>query len=136
MDRKEWIQQRAKELRRKMTPPEVYLWNNIRPRILKNPKFRRQYVIADRYITDFYCPEANLVVEVNGAAIHDNQIEEDAARQQFIVSMGYRMIRIPAFRILEDSEGVADWLIETTRKIIAEPNTWDQQHTSGSETES
>jgi len=60
--------QRAKELRREMTPAEKILWEELRANKL-GVHFRRQQVIAG-FIVDFYCHRAGLVVEVDGD-IHD-----------------------------------------------------------------
>ena len=62
--------QRAKELRRDMTPAEKILWQELRGNKL-GVHFRRQQVIAG-FIVDFYCHKAGLVVEVDGD-IHDLQ---------------------------------------------------------------
>ena len=72
--------QRAKELRRDMTPAEKILWQELRANKL-GVHFRRQQVI-EGFIVDFYCHKAALVVEVDGD-IHDLQQEEDARRERF-----------------------------------------------------
>ncbi|MEA3345370.1 MAG: type ISP restriction/modification enzyme [Chloroflexota bacterium] len=54
-------------------------------------KFRRQHAI-DRFIVDFYCSKAHLVVEVEGP-IHQYTEEEDAIRQEFLESLGFRVLR-------------------------------------------
>ena len=56
--------QRAKELRRNMTPEERLLWENLRRNKL-GFHFRRQQII-DSYIADFHCHQAGLVVETDG----------------------------------------------------------------------
>ncbi len=66
--------ERAKELRREMTPPEKILWQEVCAKNL-GVRFRRQQVIAG-FIVDFYCHKAASVVEVDGD-IHDLQQEED-----------------------------------------------------------
>jgi len=68
--------QRAKELRRDMTPAEKILWGKLRGNKL-GVHFRRQQIIAG-FIVDFYCHKAALVIEVDGD-IHDLQQEEDTA---------------------------------------------------------
>src|SRR5512147_419718 len=82
--------QRAKELRRNMTPAEKILWDELRANKL-GVHFRRQQVIAG-FIVDFYCHKAALVIEVDGD-IHDLQQEEDARREKVLTEMGLRMIR-------------------------------------------
>lgn len=56
--------QRAKELRREMTPAEKLLWQEVRAKKL-GVRFRRQQIIQG-FIVDFYCHKAALVVEVDG----------------------------------------------------------------------
>ncbi|MCS6918857.1 MAG: rRNA maturation RNAse YbeY, partial [Fimbriimonadales bacterium] len=59
----------ARQKRREPTPAEKRLWKYLRNRQLLGFKFRRQHTI-ERFIVDFYCPEAKLVIEVDGE-IHD-----------------------------------------------------------------
>ncbi|MBE0683007.1 MAG: DUF559 domain-containing protein [Anaerolineales bacterium] len=82
--------QRAKELRRDMTPAEKILWQELRANKL-GVHFRRQQVIAS-FIVDFYCHKVGLVVEVDGD-IHDLQQEEDARRAKALREMGLRIVR-------------------------------------------
>ena len=82
--------QRAKELRRDMTPAEKILWQELRANKL-GFHFRRQQVIAG-FIVDFYCHKAALVIEVDGD-IHDLQQEEDAIREKVLSEMGLRIVR-------------------------------------------
>ena len=55
----------ARELRHNQTEAETFLWLKIRKRQLKNCQFYRQRIIC-QYIADFYCPEAKLVIEIDG----------------------------------------------------------------------
>lgn len=82
--------ERAKELRREMTPAEKLLWQQIRANKL-GVRFRRQQVIQG-FIVDFYCHQAGLVVEVDGD-IHDLQKEEDERREKVLTEIGLRIVR-------------------------------------------
>ena len=82
--------QRAKELRRDMTPAEKILWQEIRTN-KPTVHFRRQQIIKG-FIVDFYCHTAGLVIEVDGD-MHDLQQEEDARREMVLKEMGLRIIR-------------------------------------------
>ena len=73
--------ERAKELRREMTPAEKLLWKEVRANKL-GVRFRRQQVIQG-FIVDFYCHQAGLVIEVDGD-IHDLQKEEDERREKVL----------------------------------------------------
>ena len=82
--------ERAKELRREMTPAEKILWSELRANKL-GVRFRRQQVIQG-FIVDFYCHQASLVVEVDGD-IHDLQKEEDERREKALSALGLRVVR-------------------------------------------
>ncbi|HKI52565.1 MAG TPA: DUF559 domain-containing protein [Anaerolineales bacterium] len=82
--------ERAKELRREMTPAEKILWQEVRAKKL-GVRFRRQQVIQG-FIVDFYCHKVGLVVEVDGD-VHDLQKEEDARREKALNEMGLRFVR-------------------------------------------
>ncbi len=56
----------ARQMRHVPTPAEDRLWQHIRNRQLKGMKFRRQWAI-ERFIVDFFCYEANLIIEVDGS---------------------------------------------------------------------
>ena len=82
--------QRAKELRREMTPAEKILWEELRANKL-GVHFRRQQVIQG-FIVDFYCHKAGLVIEVDGD-VHDLQKEEDERREKVLSALGLRVVR-------------------------------------------
>jgi very-short-patch-repair endonuclease len=99
---------RARALRRKMTLPEVVLWQALRGGCLDGLRFRRQHPIGP-YILDFYCPSTRLAVEVDGAA-HDNaaQVRHDECREAWLAQQGIRVMRFMAADVLKDDrlEGV------------------------------
>src|SRR5438094_10564821 len=70
----------AKANRHEPTPAEATAWSLLRNRRCLGLKFRRQHVIRG-FIVDFYCPELNLALEVDGT-VHGqrNQAEYDEAR--------------------------------------------------------
>jgi very-short-patch-repair endonuclease len=63
-------------------------------------KFRRQHAIGP-YFVDFYCVQASLVIEVDGS-IHDGQVDQDVARQQYLESLGLRVLRFTNDEILRE----------------------------------
>nr|WP_230966578.1 endonuclease domain-containing protein [Nostoc commune] len=94
----------ARQNRCEPTPAEKLLWQKLRDKQLLGFKFRRQQTI-DRFIVDFYCNEARLVVEVDGE-IHDYTQQEDAIRQEFLESLGLKVVRFRNEDVLERMEGV------------------------------
>lgn len=103
--------ERAKELRREMTPTEKILWKELRTNKLNGLHFRRQQIV-DRFIVDFYCHQHELIVEVDGG-IHDFQKELDAEREAYLNERGFRIIR---FR----NEEVENDLQSVLKKILSE----------------
>jgi len=95
--------QRAKELRRDMTPAEKVLWNELRANKL-GVHFRRQQVISG-FIVDFYCHKAALVVEIDGD-IHDLQEEEDAKREKALREIGLGIVRFRNDKIMRELPAV------------------------------
>jgi len=74
-----------------MTPAEHMLWQRLRANRLGGFHFRRQKVI-DHYIVDFYCHQANLVVELDGSG-HLDQQEYDNERDQHLQERGLKVLR-------------------------------------------
>jgi very-short-patch-repair endonuclease len=83
--------ERAKALRRALTPQERMLWGALRDRRLGGFKFRKQQPIGP-FIADFICQEKRLIVEVDGSQHADSQA--DASRDAFLTSKGYRVLRV------------------------------------------
>ena len=101
-----YVVELARQLRRKQTPAEEVLWACLRNRRLAGAKFRRQHTLG-RYIADFYCHEARLVIELQGS-IHDkdDQREYDAARQEMIEQQGIIVLHFKNEEVMRDLEGV------------------------------
>ena len=89
-----------------MTPPEARLWVCLRRRGLADLKFRRQHPIGP-YVVDFYCSEARLAVEIDGATHdHPDQIRHDRRRSAWLESQGLGVMRVLAEDIRVNLEGV------------------------------
>ena len=102
--------QRAKELRRELTPEEALLWHELRTNKLAGWHFRRQQVI-DGFIVDFYCHAASLIIEVDGG-IHEMQKEQDAERDTHLISRGFRILRVTNDEVNNDIQGVLRKILE------------------------
>lgn len=87
------ILQLARDHRHPLTPAETKIWSRVRNRGL-GFKIRRQHPIW-RFIADFYCAEAKLVIEIDGDSHAESDQEEyDKARTEWLEERGYRVIRI------------------------------------------
>ncbi|KQY75185.1 endonuclease domain-containing protein [Brevundimonas sp. Root1423] len=108
--------ERARELRRRMTPPEARLWVCLRGKRLAGLKFRRQHPIGP-YVLDFYCAAAKLAVEVDGSS-HERseQIAHDARRTAWLREQGVRIVRLAA----EDVRVHLDWVVDFIKRTALE----------------
>jgi very-short-patch-repair endonuclease len=99
---------RARELRREPTAAEKILWHHLRNRQLNNFKFSRQEPIGP-YIADFVCRTKELIIEIDGVT-HESaeELAHDAARTEFLVGQGYRVIRFRNEDIFGDLGPVLD----------------------------
>jgi very-short-patch-repair endonuclease len=98
-----------------MTDAERRLWAGLRARGLGR-KWRRQQPIG-RYIADFVCQSARLIVEVDGG--QHSESEADARRTTWLESVGYRVLRVWNQDVLENIEGV---LIHIAEALAAAPS--------------
>ncbi|GAB3219474.1 endonuclease domain-containing protein [Algoriphagus aestuariicola] len=100
--------QRARELRKSLTPAERILWDVLQNRQMEGYKFRRQHPIY-RYIADFYCHELRLVIELDGG-VHDkvDQQEHDSNRDLVIREFGIRILRFKNEEVVNELERVLE----------------------------
>ncbi len=102
----------ARELRQNMTEAETYLWLRLRKRQLKNCQFYRQRIICN-YIADFYCPDAKLVIEIDGGQHYSELgMTKDAMRDRHLADLGLTVLRFSAREIFKNFEGVLEKIYE------------------------
>jgi very-short-patch-repair endonuclease len=95
---------RARTLRADDTRAEARLWAAIRNRRLDGWKWRRQVPIGP-FIVDFYCADADLVVELDGGQ-HAEAEAYDTRRTAHLESLGLRVLRFWNNQVLPDPNGV------------------------------
>ena len=100
------IQYFAREMRREPTEAEALLWERLRGRRLNGWKFRRQYSY-ERFILDFYCADAKLIVEIDGA-IHLTSKQQiyDRERTIWLEVSGFELIRFTNEQVLDQTDYV------------------------------
>jgi very-short-patch-repair endonuclease len=92
-------------LRKNPTEPEKRFWQAVRGKQL-GVKFRRQHGIG-HYIVDFYCPEWQLVVELDGDShFHPEAQTADTERDGYLQSLGLRVLRFTNQEVMQNLEGV------------------------------
>ncbi|MEE1654826.1 DUF559 domain-containing protein [Microvirga sp. CF3062] len=110
--------QRAQHLRHRQTSAEALLWQALRNRKLSDWKFRRQHPI-DRYVVDFVCLDAKLILEVDGATHSTgDEIRQDEERTRVLEICGYHVIRFANAEIYDNLDGVMETILaELERRI-------------------
>ena len=109
----DWLQSRAKAMRREPVLYERRLWAILRDRGLAGLKFRRQ-VVMGRYIADFVCLRHRLIVEADGPQ-HEDRVE-DAERDAWFREQGFRVLRFPNQMIENHREKVLAAIVAATRE--------------------
>lgn len=104
----------ARRLRREQTPIEARLWRMLKAGQLAGYKFRRQHAIG-RYVTDFCCEEARLVIEVDGDS-HGEQQEYDEARTLHLKGLGYAVLRVTNRDVMTNTDGVLELILNECRR--------------------
>ncbi|WP_255356011.1 endonuclease domain-containing protein [Erythrobacter sp. AP23] len=102
----------AKRMRREPTEAERRLWSILRGGRMAGAKFKRQEQLGD-YIVDFVCFKARLIVEADGS--HHIDSDADKARDAWLTSQGFRILRFWNNDILQDSDAVAAAILEAVR---------------------
>ena len=108
------LKERAKKLRKNMTPGEIIIWKHLKGKQMCNCDFDRQRPI-DRFIVDFYCKKLMLAIEIDGSS-HDSPEARarDRERQTRLESLGVRFLRFREEEVRSRVEGVLemieDWI--------------------------
>jgi very-short-patch-repair endonuclease len=92
----------ARQLRKNATEAERWLWQHLRLRQMGQFKFRRQHPIG-RYIVDFICIEAKLIVEIDGGQHNEvDGCQSDAVRTAWLEKQGFKVLRFWNDEVLTD----------------------------------
>lgn len=102
------LKERARVMRKEQTPAEDLLWELLRNRQLADAKFRRQHQFGE-YVCDFYCAEAKLAVECDGAVHYSEEaVAHDKKRDAYLKSQGVTVLRFENRVVLEDTGHVLE----------------------------
>ncbi|MBQ3095883.1 MAG: endonuclease domain-containing protein [Clostridia bacterium] len=109
----------ARRLRKEMTPHERKLWYLF---LRKYPvKIYKQRIIG-RFIVDFYCASAKLVIEVDGSQHYEPQgMAYDAERSAFLSALGLEVLRFSNRDIVRDFRGVCEQIDITIQNRLQGP---------------
>lgn len=98
------LKDRAKALRKAGNLAEVIFWKQVRNKQFLGLDFDRQKIIGN-YIVDFYCPNLNLVIEIDGSS-HNDKKEYDARRDMYLQELGVTVVHYTDKQVLTQIEGV------------------------------
>jgi very-short-patch-repair endonuclease len=102
----------ARKLRTTPTDAEIRLWSRLRRKQLEGYRFRRQQPMGP-FVVDFFCPEAKLIVEVDGGQHAESASDE--RRTSWLEANGYRVVRFWNNDVLANTEGVLMRILEALR---------------------
>ena len=108
----------AKMLRKNMTREEKHLWYDF---LRFYPiRFSRQKVLG-KYIADFYCAKAKLVIEVDGIGhFTEEGMKHDEERTEFLLGYGLKVIRIPNEMINKNFKGACEYINRTVEQSLSQ----------------
>jgi very-short-patch-repair endonuclease len=107
----------ARDLRKNMTSEENHLWYDF----LRNyhVKFTRQKILG-KYIADFYCAKAKLVIEVDGAQHYNEDGRAyDKERTEFLEGYNIIVIRVLNRDIKNNFEAVCRYIDNVTQQSLS-----------------
>lgn len=102
------LTQVARRLRREMTESEQALWSRVRRKQIAGIQFYRQRPISG-FVVDFYCPNAKLVVEVDGSQhLSPEKSLQDTHRDTLLKKLGLRVLRFNSAEVLQHTDAVTE----------------------------
>lgn len=75
----------------------------------------------DRYVVDFCCESARLIIELDGGQ-HGNSIEQDMKRTAALEAQGYLVLRFWNNDVLGNMNGVVESIVHTLSSVAPHPN--------------
>ena len=106
---------RSRALRRSSTEAESRLWFRLRNRQVGGYKFRRQEAIGP-YVVDFFCHDALLVIEVDGAQhLEGENARNDEKRTGYFRFLGLRILRFDNRQVLAETDAVVETIFGVLR---------------------
>ena len=108
----------VRRMRANPTDAEQRLWHRLRRKQIVSARFRRQYPLG-RYIVDFVCLPARLIIEVDGG--QHSESEADVVRTEWLESQGYLVVRFWNNEVLSNIDGVVEQVLEKARLRLETP---------------
>ena len=111
------IIKRAADLRKRLTKAESVLWNKIGKNQINGYRFKKQHPIS-KFIVDFYCHKALLVIEIDGD-IHNKEevLERDEGREYELQKLGLTILRFTNEEVIKNIDKVIENIKAATNSL-------------------
>ncbi|MDP3378885.1 MAG: DUF559 domain-containing protein [Brevundimonas sp.] len=110
--------EKARALRRRLTPPEARLWAELRGGRLGGLRMRRQHPVGP-FSLDVYCAAAKLAIEVDGLGHEDpDRARADTRRTGWLAEQGITVLRVTAEEVRTNLDGVLGLILETALRRV------------------
>ena len=111
----------AKLLRKNMTKEERKLWYEFLKFL---PITIHRQKVLGKYIVDFYCATAKLVIELDGSQhFEEDSILRDKEREEYLTSLGLKVLRYPNSVVNTNFKGVCQDIWNYLRGYTSPPTT-------------
>lgn len=111
-----------RKLRQNPTTAEVRFWRLVYPIRQLGWHFRKQAPMG-RYVVDFVCHPARLIIEIDGEThFTEPGLSRDVVRTAFLEGEGYRLLRFNNREVLDGGEAVYLLVLEALRESGATPS--------------
>ena len=113
--------ERARQLRQDETWAEKLMWRWLRDRRFCAYKFRRQHPVGI-YVLDFFCEEARLSIELDGAQHgFPDQQKHDAARAAYLTALGIKELRFWNSHLRRNQQSIRDTIFRELQERAPHP---------------
>jgi len=101
-----------------MTDAENALWLKLRRKQIHGLQFYRQKPLGN-FIVDFYCPQAHLVIEIDGGQHYEEAgMIRDRLRDSYLESLGLDVLRFSNRDVLVNMDGVLAAIVEHLESVF------------------
>jgi very-short-patch-repair endonuclease len=108
----------ARTLRKNMTKEERHLWYDFLRSY--DVRFLRQKILG-QFIVDFYCPQAKIVIELDGSQHYEpSEMEQDEQRTAYLHQYDITVIRIPNNEVMQNFEGVCEYIDLAVKQSLSQ----------------
>ncbi|MFN3605482.1 MAG: DNA methyltransferase [Leptonema sp. (in: bacteria)] len=104
------LKERARELRKAGNLSEVLFWKRVKGKQFLGLDFDRQKIVGN-YIVDFFVKDIGVVIEIDGSS-HNDKVEYDKQRDEYLKSVGLKVIHILDEDVKKNLDGVMEYLKE------------------------